>query len=231
MINKLCLGTAAAFASPLFSHDDVKSFCPLTDIIHQLALKSISETGAHLIQILHYFGKPLDRVIQALVSPVFRQISYFSAMKEFYANGNYGLGGTLTLLAPLAVLFNALRGLFDSAMLLANGAVNVVVPYQTIYAVVKGKEAAREYFDCRKSIVSNIKKENNDIYIPLHGHLEHILNVSKVDKPKMSLEDIEKQYPINLDNLSYAKDKNEFVLFGLFEPGITLPLLRHILVI
>lgn len=183
--------STCAVISPIVVRDDVQLFSPITKAIHEQAIKTIhSSAKSRCFQLLHYFGKPVDRLIQAVVAPIFLQINYFNLIKQQHDKKNYGWMALGIVASPLVVPIALVAGLLESIVLVANGIFQIVIPYQTIYSVAKGKEAAKEYFDYRRELCIEERKFCKNISV-------RVLTEKPHQRPKKTLKEICKEHPRN----------------------------------
>lgn len=131
---------------------DVLLMNPATNYIHSVAYKQ-SEKVACYIQCMLYFGKIIDRVIQAVCAPIFNVAAHLSKIR-------YKSYTRILITSPILIPLLIVKGLIESVGLLLNAALQAIVPYQTIYAVHRGKEGIKEYSDLRKCKLDSLKFAN-----------------------------------------------------------------------
>ncbi len=141
-----------AFPAAKVMNENTQLFMPCTKFVHSCAINATSESKARLISVGHYFAKPIDRVIQAAVNPIFRVIEIGANIKHEFNRGGTGYlwSATCLVCSPVTLIFSGL----ESIIILANGILQVFVPYQAIYSICKGKEAAREFSNYRQHLIN-----------------------------------------------------------------------------
>jgi hypothetical protein len=97
--------------------------------------------------------------------------------------------------------------LFESTILLVNAAMQLMLPISTVYCIIKGKEAAREYFNVKKYRLNRqglwedrsvtMKKIVRAIPIPPSPH------------PRRKIEDFEKNQHADSANASLFFEEKE----------------------
>lgn len=211
----------AAALAPAFLENSIMLFSPCTWTIHQLSVAS-EGIQSHLVQGLHYLGKPIDRLIQAVVSVVFLTIEYFFCIAAIAEQKQYFYFGVALVAAPFIVPLLLTAGVAQFTLLAANAALQIVLPFQTVYAVVKGKEACLEYFDYRRHVkADNVRK----IYQ---------LPERNVKPPLVSLADIILKNPVNQAFQGIFKGvgkKKEINALKYIDSGKFMPLLRTLAVV
>lgn len=112
---------------------------PCAHYINQWALGCETEAGARGMLLLHFAGKPLDKVIQVIVDLAFTaiEITYACQGREHYT--------------PKLVMNNVINRLIGGTsliaiMILAPRLFIVATSISTLYFVIHGKGAARDYF-------------------------------------------------------------------------------------
>lgn len=245
-LSACAIGALGQFVLPL----EVALFRPCAYKIHQLTLKkSVSNNQARLIQTLQYVTRPIDCTIQIIASLTFTQISYFYSMTELLADEKqYAFGIIGLLISPVAVPVILIRGIFHSIIVCFNTMREFVLPLQTCYALYKGKEAAREYFDCRESLIQI--ELNQEPAVLSEKKVQTVLfnllgSKQNFEKPKVTFTDLSKKVihvvghnPENLDSLFSGFPiirlaLHAIRLLGLFlvEPNIIYPIARELAVI
>ncbi len=216
------LGVVAGFSavsilSPLVVDSEIKAFTPVTRAVHLLALRMLQEPEARLVQCLQYFAKPLDRMIQAVAAPVFSTYDMFDKhlmISSMFCGSTVAVIST-AVFSPLLFSIGIIMGLLQSTLLLLNGAFQVVVPYQALYAVYKGKEAAREYFDIRARWPENK-------FLTLQ-------NPGVIEKPEESIDDLYKNHPPILELPRSIKDLPFIFFFDFINPAPRAHIMRLVL--
>lgn len=137
---------------------NTRIFTPLSRIVHRKALVvGASATQARQSLCLLYLAKPLDRIIQALVNPLFKAADVWSQTSHYCGNLVVPMVLTIVLTPIVAAL-----GIIESIGLISNAIFQLVIPYQMLYAVVKGQEASKEFFDLQSEIKTKRVIRNND---------------------------------------------------------------------
>jgi hypothetical protein len=131
-------------------------YTPFSCVINVLTQTPVSYRNPilkHFFQILHYVGKPLERSSQALLMPLFLFYSTYKTLKHVHQNSSLESGIKLAALSPILLLASTIHSLFFLTM----GCIQLVMPFQTIYAVVKGDEACEEFFNFRNYLQKYLK--------------------------------------------------------------------------
>lgn len=181
----------ASIAAPFIVQDPVLMLSPCTQKVHAYAEMHFSGTKAHIFQMLHYFAKPIDRAIQAITAPIFKIIAYFEYLIYAFDEEQWLLGSLGIVCTPIAIPIALIWGLFESALLLGNGCIQLVLPFSTLYDCIKGKEAAREYFDFRDYQRSRIIEDEKQMWIRKNIVRWHKL--PKCKKPRKSMQELHKR--------------------------------------
>jgi hypothetical protein len=193
---------AGCLAVPSLCHSETALFTPFTNLVHSLALDVPNEFVAHGIQVLHYIAKPVDRIIQAIASPIFLLFAMYKFCK---LNPTPMIIVGCVLFSPMILFLSVIQAIG----LLLNAASQLICPFQTLYAVIKGKEAAREYFDYRQEKIKDLTGDayndaiKNQYYTPILPErkdfespkcswfdLNHPSNSSKLDDSSSSYEGV-----------------------------------------
>ncbi len=165
---------------------------PLSHFIHSFTLeRRISDTKARVILLSMWLAKPIDRIIQAIVNPIFRLIDpclWASRSKDDYKILKWTA-------AVIATPFSFALGLIESIGFIANATFQLFIPYQTIYAVAKGKESSREFFDLTSHLLSKRLKKiencNDDFKVSATPILNKLIAIcDEREKPKTKYEKI-----------------------------------------
>jgi len=119
---------------------------PCSHAVNRLALKADNEGGAGGVQLLQYFAKPVDSIVQAVAMIAFTFYDHFRDISYDIQSRNIGTVILKSLLTPINLPLKLFCASIGSVGFLLGGASQLVVPYQTIYSVVKGKRAAHFYF-------------------------------------------------------------------------------------
>lgn len=142
--------------APMKLSKSVNYYSPLTYQVHQWAL-TCEHGQERTIQLLHYIAKPADRLIQAVVAPIFKVLEIGSlvrsCLKGLSSNNNNSVRSVSVLclaISPIIGCAFLIGGLAETILFSLNGTLQVIFPYQAIYAIFKGKEAAKEYFEIRE---------------------------------------------------------------------------------
>lgn len=118
---------------------------PCTHAVNHWALKS-NEGASKGVQLLQYFARPIDSVIQAAAMLAFTFYDHFRDISYDIKSRNIGTVVGKSLLTPVTLSLKMLGAIAIATTFFFQGAIQLVIPYQTIYSVAKGKEAAQFYF-------------------------------------------------------------------------------------
>lgn len=119
---------------------------PITYLVNEGALRSESDGCTRVVLLLTYLSRPIDRLIQAWVLP---------ALTVGYLLFNIAIPQKLDLrifkivFLPACLVAGVGIALAISVLKVADAAFQLIVPYQTIYAICKAKRAVAEYFEWR----------------------------------------------------------------------------------
>lgn len=119
---------------------------PCSHYTHQLALETEGAFASRGVQLLQYFAKPIDSVIQAVAMLAFTFYDHFRDISYDLKSRNIRTLIVKSLLTPINLPLKMLAASVMSLGFLSGGIFQLVIPYQTIYSVVKGKQAAHFYF-------------------------------------------------------------------------------------
>ena len=168
--------TGVVVSAPSWVNKNTLLMSPLSYTVHHFALQCLNENTANKVQLLHYFAKPIDRIIQAVVAPIFLELEGFVGIYVSYYKKEY-LWVTLNVVFSLFwIPAKLIYGLFQSTLLLTNGALQLVVPYQTVYAYNKGKEASREFYNHRSYLINQMAKFPRKATYTSSGKDIHVYN-------------------------------------------------------
>lgn len=159
----LASGCMGGFMASVFSDSNVAIFSPCSFGVHALALTHLN-FKAKLIKGLLYFSKPIDRIIQSIVGPILSLIGHLkplSRISNYYSEKKYPQMVFEIVVYSLVIPIFVINSLLDSVGLLINGAIQVLLPYQTLYAVFKD-DASDEFLDLRDGI-----KKAHDVVMDL----------------------------------------------------------------
>lgn len=115
---------------------------PFTHATNQLSWEAPDSYTARVGQILKWIAAPADRVIQAILFPIFilmlqgQRILSSTSYRKFIWN---------ILFTPISLAI----GLLGSALFLTMGILQFFFPYKVLYGIWKGKEVVYEYEDLR----------------------------------------------------------------------------------
>lgn len=184
MQEMISFGVGSFFAPAVVSRN-VLLLSPLSKAVHEFAFKHLTESGTRLAECLQYFAKPLDRIVQAIsnliISPT-ELVAYMRLNSRWWPLWK-------KILSPLFVAYKVVITVLDTLLLLSNGALQLFLPYQTIYSVVAGKEAVKEYFDHREAFFalafSGFSRLNEPKDVPKpEWNVKHIISYYRiVDNP------------------------------------------------
>lgn len=168
----LLAGGFIGAVAPYFADSHATLFCPVTFSVHAMVQDNYySGIKAVLAKSLIYFAKPIDRIIQAVVATVFCLIDHLSKIQDCYNEQSYGWMAFRIVISPLTIPLFTIKSILDAVGLLLNGALQLVIPYQTIYAMCVS-DATEEFFELRKEI----KDEKNIWLDPLPYRAFHPSN-------------------------------------------------------
>ncbi len=119
---------------------------PCSHSVNRLVLETKSECASRGVQLLQYFAKPVDSVIQAVAMIIFTFNDHFRDIVYDIKNRHIGTVIVKSLFTPITLPLKLFCASISSAGFLLRGATQLVIPYQTLYSVVKGKRAAHLYF-------------------------------------------------------------------------------------
>jgi hypothetical protein len=119
---------------------------PCSYAVNRLALKTEGECASRGVQLLQYVAKPIDSVIQAIAMIIFTFYDHFRDISYDIKSCNIGTIIAKSLLTPINLPLKMLGASIMSVGFLSGGIFQLAIPYQTIYSVVKGKQAAHLYF-------------------------------------------------------------------------------------
>lgn len=165
--------SVGSFFVPAIVSRNVLLLSPLSKAVHEFAFAHLTEAGARRAECLQYFAKPIDRVIQGMGNLVISSLELtFVMITILRTRGALWRKIVAGILSPLFVAVYIMIVVVDTLLLFTNGALQLLLPYQTIYSVVMGKKAIKKYFDNREGLLQSTMvnlsflKEPNDIPKP-----------------------------------------------------------------
>lgn len=210
---------------PYLIPEKVTFFTPLTNEVHWLASKTSNEFGARAIQALHYFAKPIDRLIQIVALPIFtlsETILLIKRTRGLLSEKQY----VSCILHIVGDFFKMIYSIVNSILLLANACSQLIFPIQTLYAIAKGKEAAREYFDYLNKNKSELyearlQQMSSDKYVSkvnlFDSLFDTVIKVREVDAPRIMTQNL-------LNNIDHNKLAKQDGRYRFYDTG-ALPLI------
>jgi hypothetical protein len=148
---------------------------PFTHATNQLSWESPNSYTARIGQIVKWIAAPADRVIQAILFPLFilviqiQRIASSTTYKKFIWN---------ILVTPISLAI----GLLGSALFVAAGIIQCFFPYKVFYGIWKGKEVVYEYEDIRHELQQHYQNQlitlvpAQPMMTPAALHAEYINN-------------------------------------------------------
>lgn len=115
---------------------------PLTHAINQLSWEAPDSYTARVGQILKCVAGPIDKLIQAILLPVFVLMLQYQGITSHVSFKNLI---EHVLITPIALAL----ALLGSIVLIILGIAQCFFPFKAFYGVSKGKEAVYEYVDLR----------------------------------------------------------------------------------
>lgn len=159
---------ASQFLVAQLTEANTLCFSPVSDQIHERAgACEGSQAKARAFQSLNYFGRPIDRLIQAAVAPFFILKSYIGsiiAIKRQYkalekSGDNKGLcevlKDTYRIKAGMAVIgfpTMLIYGLMNSVGSILRAAGELIFPVMTVTFIVQGTEGAKMFGWAKQTI-------------------------------------------------------------------------------
>lgn len=119
---------------------------PCSHSVNRLALNTEGAHTSRAVQLLQYFAKPIDSVIQAVAMIAFTSYDHFRDISYDIKASNTATVIVKSLLTPVSLPLKLFCASILSFGFLSGGAFQLLIPYQTIYSVLKGKQAAQFYF-------------------------------------------------------------------------------------